>query len=179
MLPRSDCGPAGRGTWSSRDARLRGGRKRKVWPTPRSLRGTGESGEDTGHLGVTGEAILPGSPDGPLAWTGGRGWSLITATASPGRQASLRFSAGGALWRPLGAISIRGDGHGCCQGLIWPVWTGHLGNQGTLKAPFWAFLGVQWLRLCASNSGAQVRSLVGKLRSHMLCNAAKKTPPPL
>ena len=130
--PRDPCcpaltaGPQGGAPGAAEMPRLRAGRKRKVWPTPRSLRGTGESGEDTGHLGVTGEAILPGSPDGPLAWTGGRGWSLITATASPGRQASLRFSAGGALWRPLGAISIRGDGHGCCQGLIWPVWTGSL-----------------------------------------------------
>ena len=35
-------------------------------------------------------------------------------------------------------------------------------------------LAVQWLRLCASNAGAEVQSLVGKLRSHMPCGAAKK-----
>ena len=33
---------------------------------------------------------------------------------------------------------------------------------------------VQWLRLRASNAGAQVRSLVGEQRSHMLQGAAKK-----
>ena len=34
---------------------------------------------------------------------------------------------------------------------------------------------VQWLRLCASTAGAQVRSLVGELRSHMpLCMAKGK-----
>ena len=90
---------------------------------PQSPR-NGREGEGHGHLGVTGEATLPGSLDGPLAWTGGRGWSLISATAPPGCQASLGSLAGGALWRPLGAISIRGAGQGCCKGLMWPVWTG-------------------------------------------------------
>ena len=52
----------------------------------------------------------------------------------------------------------------------------------------WSSLVVQWLRLCASNEGAWVRSLVGELRSYMLhgvapCKKYKKTkimgrPPP-
>ena len=33
---------------------------------------------------------------------------------------------------------------------------------------------VWWLRLCTSTAKAQVRSLVGELRSHMLCRKAKK-----
>ena len=33
---------------------------------------------------------------------------------------------------------------------------------------------VQWLRLCASTAWAQFQSLVGELRSHMQCSAAKK-----
>ena len=35
-------------------------------------------------------------------------------------------------------------------------------------------LSVQWLRLRAPIAGAQVPSLVGERRSHMLCGAAKK-----
>ena len=37
------------------------------------------------------------------------------------------------------------------------------------KSHRWDFLTVQWLRLCASNTGAQVQSLVRALRSHMPC----------
>ena len=37
-----------------------------------------------------------------------------------------------------------------------------------------ASLAVHWLRVCTSNAGAQVQSLAGKLRSHMLCGMAKK-----
>lgn len=33
---------------------------------------------------------------------------------------------------------------------------------------------VHWLRLRTSNDGEQIRLLVGELRSHMLCGAAKK-----
>ena len=33
---------------------------------------------------------------------------------------------------------------------------------------------VQWLRLCLPMQGAQLRSLVGELRSHMLRSVAKK-----
>ena len=33
---------------------------------------------------------------------------------------------------------------------------------------------VQQLRFCASTAGARVQSLVGELRSHMLCSTAKK-----
>ena len=33
---------------------------------------------------------------------------------------------------------------------------------------------VQWLRLCTSNTRAQVQSLVGELKSYLLCGAAKK-----
>ena len=35
-------------------------------------------------------------------------------------------------------------------------------------------LAVQWLRLCASNAGMQVESLVGQRRFHMPCHAVKK-----
>ena len=38
----------------------------------------------------------------------------------------------------------------------------------------WTSLAVQWLRLCVSSAGGRVRSLVGELRSDMLCGVAKK-----
>ena len=39
------------------------------------------------------------------------------------------------------------------------------------------FLAVQWLRLHAFTAGALVQPLVGELRSHMPCGAARKPPP--
>ena len=33
---------------------------------------------------------------------------------------------------------------------------------------------IQWLRLCASNDGVQIRFLVGELRLHMLCGHKTK-----
>ena len=42
------------------------------------------------------------------------------------------------------------------------------------KSPSRTFLAVQWLRLCTSNAGAQVQSLVGELRSHIFCVVASK-----
>lgn len=121
--------------------------KRKVWPTPEH----GPSwGDGAGH-----PAWVPGWASG-LDW--GSGWSLVTATASPGRQASPSFSAGGALWRSSGGHLHKGRRGGraakvssglCGLGTC----TAYLDDQGTIKAPFWASLGVQWLTLCASNSG--------------------------
>ena len=43
-----------------------------------------------------------------------------------------------------------------------------------LKISLGTSLVVQWLRPCASTAGTRVRSLVRKLRSRMLCSAAKK-----
>ena len=39
---------------------------------------------------------------------------------------------------------------------------------------FGTSLAIQWLRLCASNAGAQVQFLVRELRSCVLCDTAKK-----
>lgn len=36
------------------------------------------------------------------------------------------------------------------------------------------FPGRRWLRLRATNTPGQVRSLVGELKSHMLCSVAKR-----
>lgn len=45
-------------------------------------------------------------------------------------------------------------------------------HEGTSRG---TSLGVQWLGLSASSAGVQVRFLVGRLGSHMLCGAAKTT----
>ena len=46
--------------------------------------------------------------------------------------------------------------------------------KGNQNCGYWTSLAVQCLRLHTSTSGAQVRSMVGELKSYMLCSMAKK-----
>ena len=59
--------------------------------------------------------------------------------------------------------------------MIWGCKLPDLGLRITsICVPMWTSLAAHWLIICASTAGVQVLSLVGELRSCMLCGAANK-----
>ena len=94
---------------------------------------------------------------------------LFCVTAGSGFLSAKAYVA---LWvcEPTAQASAETTPGGTCRPLEVPVVPEEEEPAASvLKSRHWTSLLAQCLRLCASNAGTQVQSLVGELRSHMPC----------